>query len=615
MRLTGNRPTTDKQPFHRDLDVEVWMSEPDFRIGVDEEQISSLEALHEDIYFVTLDFYNALGRTITRQRLGSPGKIMPIIHPDRPGKPGQARILYAANASARPKLELSYTEKGVEKPVRVTRELARIETSAPVPLRAVVRPDRVREIELQIEPRDDREAGRAVDALDALVQLHAGGLYLTTLSYDHVDQIAVNVVLKDGGTRRIVPATGTAAPSNVIAAPAARPEHPLVVWDHIIGPDESEDLVRKLAAYPEIKAYKAGRSYRERDISVMEITLPTTSELVSLAKATTWKPTIFLAGRQHANEITSTSHTLRLAELLVTDPAYKAILKKVNIIVQPVENPDGAAMAYELQKLTPTHMLHAGRYSSLGSDVSGGGAGEFPLPESLVRGRVWRDWLPDIYLNLHGYPSHEWVQPFAGYVPPGFRSYLLSRGWYVMLSGLRDPRYPSYGQFTDAIRDAIAAEINRDADVRAMDLRHQARYRRWAFGLEPHVNPEEIYNDTMIYYSNPETGEPTGSRRAPVPTAPRPGSRPSMGSWPLVTYLNSGASETPDETAQGSWFPLVTKPGLSFMMANITYLRNGRYEVQHIDEDAGTDGASLTIVRVRPVLAPPTPTGTGKGKK
>jgi len=606
MRLTGNRPTPDKQPFHRDLDVEIWMSEPDFRIGVDEEQISSLEALHEDIYFVTLDFYSALGRTVSRQRLGSPGKVMPIIHPDRPGRPGQARVLYAANASPRPKLELSYTEKGGEKPVRVTRELARIETSAPIPVRAVVRSDRVREIELQIEPRDDREAGRAVDALDALVQLHTAGLYRASLSYDHVDQIAVSVVLKDGGTRRVVPTTGATAPSNVIPVPTAKPSHPLVVWDHIISPDESEEIVRKLAAYPEIKAYKAGRSYRERDIPVMEITLPTTGELVSLAKATMFKPTIFLVGRQHANEVTSTSHILRLAELLVTDPGYKEILKKVNVIVQPVENPDGAAMAYELQKLTPNHMLHAGRYSSLGSDVGGGAVGESPLPESLVRGRLWHDWLPDIYLNLHGYPSHEWVQPFAGYVPPGFRSYLISRGWYVVLSGLRDPRYPAYPQFTEAIRESVVREINSNADVRAMNLRHQARYRRWAFGLEPHVNNEEIYKDTMIYYSNPETGEPTGSRRAPVPATPRPGSRPSIGSWPQVTYLSSGASETPDETAQGSWLPLVTKPGLSFVMANIKYLRDGWHEVQHIDEDAGTDGALLTMLRVRPVLpAPP----------
>jgi hypothetical protein len=30
MKVTDNRPLPDKQPFHRDLDIEVWMSEPDF---------------------------------------------------------------------------------------------------------------------------------------------------------------------------------------------------------------------------------------------------------------------------------------------------------------------------------------------------------------------------------------------------------------------------------------------------------------------------------------------------------------------------------------------------------------------------------------------------------
>ncbi len=30
---------------------------------------------------------------------------------------------------------------------------------------------------------------------------------------------------------------------------------------------------------------------------------------------------------------------------------------------------DGAALAYKLQKLTPNHMLHAGRYSALGTDI------------------------------------------------------------------------------------------------------------------------------------------------------------------------------------------------------------------------------------------------------
>ena len=107
MKVTDNRPLPDKQPFHRDLDVEVWMSEPDFRIGVDEELVSALESLHEDLYFVTLDFFDALGRTTTRRRLAAPGKIFPIIHPDQPGKPGKVHVLYAGNASTKPKIEIT----------------------------------------------------------------------------------------------------------------------------------------------------------------------------------------------------------------------------------------------------------------------------------------------------------------------------------------------------------------------------------------------------------------------------------------------------------------------------------------------------------------------------
>ncbi|MBI4476216.1 MAG: hypothetical protein HY654_03525, partial [Acidobacteria bacterium] len=163
MRITDNAPMPDKQPFHRDLDVEVWMSEPDFKIGLDEELISSLESLHEDLYFVTLDFFDALGRTTVRRRLAAPGKIYPIIHPERPNQAGQARILYAGNASTRPKIEITYREKGVEKPQRINRDLGRVESTAPVLSRAIVRTDRVRELDLQIEARDDREAARAID--------------------------------------------------------------------------------------------------------------------------------------------------------------------------------------------------------------------------------------------------------------------------------------------------------------------------------------------------------------------------------------------------------------------------------------------------------------------
>src|SRR5436190_9160230 len=204
MKVTDNRPLPEKQPFHRDLDIEVWMSEPDYRLGIDEELISSLEAIHEDLYFVTLDFFDALGRTTTRRRLAAPGKIFPIIHPERAGQPGEVKIHYAGNASTKPKMEVSYKEKSNERPTRVSRDLTRIDATPAVVSRAVARADRLAELDLDVEAKDDREAGRAVDALDALGRLHAAGLYRDAWSLDHVDRIAMTVGVKEVHARRVL---------------------------------------------------------------------------------------------------------------------------------------------------------------------------------------------------------------------------------------------------------------------------------------------------------------------------------------------------------------------------------------------------------------------------
>jgi hypothetical protein len=458
--------------------------------------------------------------------------------------------------------------------------------------------DRVSEIELQMEPRDDREALRAADMLDNFARLHEAGIYKEELSYRRVDRLAFALLTKDGRARLIVPQTGESAPSNVRSADA-KPRGPFVPLDRIIDPDESEALIRKLAAFPEVKAYKVGHSYRGRDISIMEITLPTPSELISVAKYSAYKPTIFISGRQHANEVSSTNHILKLGELLVTDPSYRDILKKVNVILHPMTKPDGAQMAYDLQKLTPTHMLHAGRYSALGQDVESNSA---LLPESQVRGKVWREWLPDIYLNPHGYPSHEWVQQFAGYVPPGFRTYWSTRGWYTNLSGVRDPREPDLIQATEALREDIVRQINGNPDVRAMNLRSQARYRKWAYGFSPSVYGQEIYKDTAIYYTDPETGEARGSRRIPAAGGGGRGGGGgrAMNQYPQVTF-NVGMTEAPDETAQGDWLNLVAKAGFSFLMAHVNYLRDGQFTIERIEEPGQRDAVSITNLRVRPV--------------
>ena len=74
----------------------------------------------------------------------------------------------------------------------------------------------------------------------------------------------------------------------------------------------------------------------------------------SQAKQTTLKPTIVYSARQHANEVSSTSHVLRMAELLLTDPVYRDKLHTVTVVIHPITNAAGAPHASALQPLNPT---------------------------------------------------------------------------------------------------------------------------------------------------------------------------------------------------------------------------------------------------------------------
>ncbi len=109
---------------------------------------------------------------------------------------------------------------------------------------------------------------------------------------------------------------------------------------------------------------------------------------------------------------------------------------------------------------------------------------------------------------------------------------------------------------------------------------------------------QEIYKDTSVNYSDPETGEPSGSRRTTMGSA---NARAAMNAWPQVTYFN-GMTEAPDETVQGAWLDLVTRPGFGYLVACIKYLQEGSYEVQRIGEESGRDSVSLTTFRARPVM-------------
>jgi murein tripeptide amidase MpaA len=202
-----------------------------------------------------------------------------------------------------------------------------------------------------------------------------------------------------------------------------------------------------------------------RDIWAADILLPSPSELRSLAKETTFKAAIIYSGRQHANEVSSTSHLFRLAEQLVTDPGTRDALKKVDVVVHPITNVDGAQLSIDLAKITPNSMLHPEYHALLTADLTTAQWDPNPIYlESATRRLLWQAWLPDASLNPHGYPTHEWVQPFSEYaawvitrVEAEYgRNNWVPRGWFTSPEYLCDEEHRNSKAVTYALSLSMA---------------------------------------------------------------------------------------------------------------------------------------------------------------
>ena len=589
---TGGKPTRDKAPYFHTLRVELKASEPDYMLGIDQEHISVLESLHDDIYFDTLDFFYEVAETAAEgdeppSRSLAPGNILPWIHPEQRGQAPELTITYSQFASKQPKLVVRYREKGTQEDETETRVLVPAEIPEPYLYFAEVKAGEsgLARLGLLVTLEDTEPLPRLAIVLDNLRRLQDEGLFTEALGIRGVAEVVVRLEAPGATSTR----TYTSKPAELAVVSPEPYTGRRVTWDHVISPAESETTSHSLGTLPNVTTYVGGHSYQGRPVSVMEIKLPMEAELVSQAKLNTWKPVLSIVGRQHANEVSSTSHILRFAELMATDPQYGDYLKKMNLVLQPVVNPDGAQLAYELQKLTPTHCLHAGRYSALGPDVPGQANNpDTLLTEALVMRDVSERWVADIRLNPHGYPSHEWVHQFANYNPKGFRSYWIPRGWYtstrsLTTSAAEDPRLKDYTDAGLAMLDYIAEEVSRDPEVRETNLRIYDRYIRWTMRWQPHLYNLEIYRDTAIYHS----------RRNSSVSVPGPEAM-------IRPTVFSGGTEAMDETAQGPWLDLVTRMGFGYLMASVRFLDEAEYSLYRMEgESQGSVRISLT--RPRPI--------------
>ena len=627
MAISKGKPRPEDAPFFGELRADISMSEPSYKLGIDNELIAPLESLQEEIYFNTLHFFDVLGREARGPSLDYIGRVIPIVRPMADGKAGKARITFTGFATSRPAVVITYRERnGRAGEARL--DIPAVALDVPEALSAIVTDGRdgLERLDLRVKvdtQKDDRaelvKRARAedvdrrimsADEVSAIVgnlnQLRARGLYKDALAYHDLGSLQIAAAwawMPDQSTQTISALEPNGAPAPfpdpTTLVPAGYKYHgePIVQWDTPIPPPEGHGMLAKMSSFKEATVYKVGESYLGKDIWAMDLMSPIEASHWSQAKATTLKPTIVYSARQDANEVSSTSHTLKLAEMLLTDPAFKAALKKVNVVFHPFTNPDGAQLAYDLYKVTPDYLLHPGYLGSLGVSLVTRWDSDPIYPESKVRVKLWKMWLPDVFLNPHGYPSHEWVQMFSEYAAwvrnrvSEARDWQQMRGWFIPgFNYLDDPKYPRNKEAAFKIREMITANINAVPEVRALNQRSYDRYRRYGFGFDDTNFKMDFTNGVLIYT------DIKGDKADPGTRANNDDDFTTRQPNITVWY---GVTEAPDETAYGDWMKLVATMGLQWDKALLQYLLDGH----HVVERKGASffgGASMSLERARP---------------
>lgn len=671
MKVHAGKPRAQDAPYFGELTIEASLSEPDYELGVDKEQMMSMETLHEDLYFTTIEFFRVLGRFTRGQPLDFPGRIIPVMRPKGDGKTGHAKITLTGFAAPRPSVRIAYRDRqgrsgaldmdipkvAVERPgAWAARVRDGQDGLAELQLRVQVDTDRDRRAELitrQAEVRVDARIMSAEQAnaiVENLGRLRAAGLYRSALAYHDVGRIQLAagwefepraetervVTLEANGTPtpwpdiakrlpagwRYSPSTGgsmPAGPGSIPGGAGSMRASGLVQWDTPIPPPEAADLLAKMSTFKEASVYKVGESYLGKEIWAMDLMSPIEASHWSQAKMSTLKPTVIYSGRQHANEVSSTSHLLKLAELLLTDPAFRKKLDKVNVVIHPITNPDGAQLAYDLYKITPDYSLHAGYLASLGADVTAGQNDENRIyPEAGIRPALWRTWLPDIFLNPHGYPTHMWVQPFSEFIGPvrngrvtEERHWGIIRGWFMPgFNYIDDPRYPNHKKAAFEIRDKILTYIQEAKDAIAFNRRAWARYEKYGIAFDNDEFKAEDFSRNALIYTDIKGSRAAGGGASPAGAAAG-GQGDFMTRQPNITIW-SGTTEAPDETAHGDYLKTIAEIGLQWDKASLDYLYEGNHRIDRKGESFW-GGVMLSETRERPARSRAVAAPTSQG--
>ena len=448
MALGKGKPRAEDAPFFGELTVDLTLSEPEYRLPVDQEQISSMEALHEEIYFNTLHFFDVMGRFTRGAGLAYPGpRDSDRCIRRRTAKPGRAKISVTGFDAPRPSVVVEYVERGGRRG-EARLDIPKIAVDRPQTLAATVRAGRDGIERLDLRVKVDTEK----DERDALVKRTADERVDRTIDVRRAGERGVR-------EPRTAPRGGSLPRRARLSRPWRAPR------DHRAGSTRAKpgtEVVATLepngtpAPFPDIKKLlpaatrqrRADRPMGHADSAARGVRDPREDVRVQGGDRLQGRPELSRQRRLGDGPDAARRGLALVAGQADDDEADDRLLgaaaRERSVVDQPCAEDGGAAAhrsgipreAEEGQRRhPPDHQrrrraarlrpaedqpdLHAARRAISARSASTSTTAQWdadPIyPESGIRPKIWRTWLPDIFLNPHGYPSHEWVQLFSEY--------------------------------------------------------------------------------------------------------------------------------------------------------------------------------------------------------
>ena len=355
----------------------------------------------------------------------------------------------------------------------------------------------------------------------------------------------------------------------------------------LIGYEDCERIVSELRRVPELNVWRAAVTVQGRNVWAIEPAWPGPEAYVSRVKRLALLPTLYINGRHHANEVSATNAAFAFLRELLTEPEHRAARGQVNVIVVPMENADGAALHYELQKAHPNWQHQCCYTNSLGGDLMPAYFDPEPLTtEALAFTRIAERYLPDAFIDLHGVPHHEIEGVFDA--PGGYRGLWLPRALLcAFYYHVDDERFASNRALSEAWKRCVDGAMQDMEGFAETNGELEARFMKYSWeGIDELYASER--SGAMLDYWIPS---PYNARH-PYPSVSRP--------W---TFGVMFTAEAADETAHGPWLARCAGAHLRHTLAGLRFMAGARCVMRgSVSRGEGTVSAGL--VRIRPILPP-----------